>query len=441
MNHVCLLDNQRLFLLEGKTAVLRGEKIFADATPWDIQTGLEITRMRLEGWATVVAICRESKRMAVIIHDQGSIQIWDIESWTLLGRIAGHAAAFSPTEMVVASISHPGGLRTWDIGSMQFGNHSNTSDTVAHPCTSLSASRSGTDVISAYSQSRAVFIWKISEQTCLELNVPDLFYPVVMSPDGLYFLCATCDSGHRYMWSLYETKSQQLLHQWRNHDTSIPLLIAAFSEDSTRVAVSSYESLTGRGSFIEVFDIHSGQELPEINFILQFGGMAFLPDGTSLLVIHEAGYEVFNIQSGTNSGSSKWGSDFEFRTTPRLGGIVPYKAQMLVIEFSIGSWPSSYIVNIKDSSIAVKNVESSPIFQFIETRSGYEPLFLVHDQSGNLYKRGRDFKEFLCWLPPTWRFMGGRLPAFWRGSYLIVGLQGGELGVIDIDALSSGRLD
>lgn len=308
------LDNQRLFLFECEAIVLLGKRASPHATIWDIQTGLKIFSMRFDGRARVVAICGEIKRMAIII--EGSMQIWDIESGTLLGQLAGNAAAFSPTEMVAASVAHSGVLGTWDIGAMQLGSNSNTSDTASHPCTSVSASRSGRDVISAYSQSKAVLIWNMFERTCLKLNVPDLRHPVVMSPDGLYFVCGTHDGNSPDGWSLYETKSQQLLYHWRDPDCTTPRQSPTFSEDSTRIAVQLSLSFTGFDKVIRVLDIRSGRQLCEI----KGDGTVFFLDGLSLLVAHRTGYEIFKLSSGIYikflSTFFKWGPDVKLGGNP-----------------------------------------------------------------------------------------------------------------------------
>ncbi|KIO19220.1 hypothetical protein M407DRAFT_223477 [Tulasnella calospora MUT 4182] len=281
---------------------------------WDYQKGLEIKRMTFSGSPRCVTICEESKRMA-ITTTQLPMQIWDIESGTLLAHCGGDAsgvihAAFSPTEMVVASVDNFGVLRTWDIDPIHSGSNSNASETDSHPCRSVSASRSGKNVVSACSGTRVV-LWNIAEQTSLNLEVPNLDDDVIMSPDGLYFICGTeTDSSLTNPgWALYETKSLQPLYTWSSRDSSRPLYgtfflydstlsrYATFSPDSGRIAVIVP---TGRGEHhkIEVLDIHHRKILWEVDRDTIVRGIAFFPEGTSLAVVYEDGYEVFDALSG-----------------------------------------------------------------------------------------------------------------------------------------------
>ncbi|KIO15809.1 hypothetical protein M407DRAFT_86724, partial [Tulasnella calospora MUT 4182] len=136
---------------------------------WDAITGSRIFRLGDLGTfqrdTFIAFLPNESKRMAITTTEL-PMQIWDIESGTLLAHFGGDAsgvihAAFSPTEMVVASVDNSGVLRTWDIGPIHSGSNSNASETDSHPCRSVSASRSGRNVVSACSGTRVV-LWNIA---------------------------------------------------------------------------------------------------------------------------------------------------------------------------------------------------------------------------------------------------------------------------------------
>ncbi|KIO19223.1 hypothetical protein M407DRAFT_31150 [Tulasnella calospora MUT 4182] len=408
---------------------------------WDYQKGLESQRMTFRGHPRCVTVCEKSRRMA-ITTTQLPMQIWDLESGTLLAYCGGDAsvvmhAAFSPTEMAVASVDSSGVLRTWDIGPIHSGNNSNASETDSHPCRSVSASRSGKNVVSACSGTRVV-LWNIVEQTSLNLDVPSLDGHVIMSADGLYFICnigepsVLAPSG----WALYKTEPLQPLYTWYSLNVGRSER-ATFSPDGGRIAVTVPAEGFNHQK-IEVLDIHHMKILWEAGIKDRVSGIAFFPEGTSLAVVYEHGYEIFNTLSGGESEfSADWnlGSEFEFGF--RLGGILPHAGgtQFLLQNFR-GFVTASYLVDTNDPSQITKHTESSRVWQIIGTHNGHEPVFLVHDQMGNLYKKSRDSREFLCWLPPAWRFMNGEVPAVWEGSYLIVGLGNGEIGVIDVDALS-----
>ncbi|KAG8896971.1 hypothetical protein FRC01_011543, partial [Tulasnella sp. 417] len=391
---------------------------------WDYQTGLEIKGIGFSDFVETAAMCKEKKRMA-IVSTGSPIQIWDIGSATLLAQLdeyasAGIKVAFSPTEMILASISDRGMLRTWDINASLFGSNPNASETDPHACMAVSASRSGRNVISMYLGKEAILLWNTAEQTCLELNVPSLDHPLVMSSDGLYFVCATSDSSLHNGWVLYETKSLHCVYTWRDDSFSnsyqFPSRYAAFSEDSRLIAVTFPERPYNHRASIEVLDVHHKKKLSELNLAVRVEGMSFLPNGASLMIVHEAGYEIFNVLGEAKSEFSfKWNLGPEPRTRDMLSGIVPDGAQFLVIGPPDGPTTPSYLVTVEDSSQFTQYIESSEVFQIVETPSGWEALFLVHDQIGNLYKRGKASNEFLCWLPPTWRFMNGRTPA----EYLI----------------------
>lgn len=318
-------------------------------------------------------------------------------------------------------------------------------------------------MISACSEDSIVLIWNISEQTCLKHALLEMVPHVEMSPDGLCFMCGTAINDALRGWKLFETRSLQCLYTWEPVSGSL-FSFSAFSEDSGCVAVtvlsesglhslfSSFflpENSEGRSSVtpsdesrielgvLEVLDIHHRQKLCTIPLKTTVRGIAFLPDGTSLLVGHEDSYEIFNYMNGGDSGySSERSGVFQSEIKNALAEVVPDGARFLFIGRSRGSISSSYLVNIDNQPQVIKCIQSSDAFQIIETPGGKELLFLLHDQMGNLYRQGRDSKKYLCWLPPAWRFMDRKNPAVWRGSYLIVGLHNGEIGVIDVEALS-----
>ncbi|KAG8964520.1 hypothetical protein FRC00_001933, partial [Tulasnella sp. 408] len=112
LDQAFLLDNHRvLFILNAHPL---GPGFSTLVSVWDSKTGREIKEISFPDYARVAAICKERKRMA-IVSTELPMQIWDIESATLLAEVddytfVGTHAAFSPTEMTVASIDNHGAL-------------------------------------------------------------------------------------------------------------------------------------------------------------------------------------------------------------------------------------------------------------------------------------------------------------------------------------------
>lgn len=436
INKVFLLDNQRILALSSSDGLADAP---TTATLWNYQSGLESIRITLPLYARAVAICKENKRL-VIENINAPMQIWDLDTGTLSVQLAGYtstricAAAFSPTEMVIASVDESCALRTWDISSVHSRGNLDNSETGMGSCGDISASRNGNEVIGTCSGSELVLIRNISEQTCLKLNVPKLGGSVRMSPDGLYFVCITAGERLCLGYDLFETKSLQCLYSWPPAGELSPSF-AAFSEDSRLIAVTRDGG--SWGASLEVLDIHERKMLCDVQIGGPLNDIAFLPKGTSVLALDVGGYEIIDITGHTDRKSFPQSElDPESLIFLKLGGIFPDGAHFLLIWPPSDSAKSSYVVNIKDPAHITEYIESSHVFQIFETPNGHELTFLVHDQVGHLYKRDRDFRQFLCWLPPAWRFMNGKIPAVWRGSYLIVGLQNGEIGIIDVDRLS-----
>ncbi|KAG8961352.1 hypothetical protein FRC00_012494 [Tulasnella sp. 408] len=445
LDEAFLLDTKRVLFVLNESPLIPGGCTLVSL--WDYQNGLEIKTITFSAHAKVAGLCKETKRMAILTTEL-PIQIWDIESATLLAQLDEYAptgirAAFSPTDMLLASVDEHGSLRTWDISPPLSRSNPNALETDRHACTIVSASRSGNDVISMYSGSTtAVLLWNIAEKTCVELNLPNLDLSLEMSSDGLYVVCATVYVGIHSGWVLYETRSLQCVYSWNYTGSKyyrpdgFVNLHAAFSEDSKLVAVTLPESSWDNHASIEVLDIDQRRKLLELDLPVQLKGMAFLPEGASLVIVHKAGYDIYSVSSGSKSEfTTKWGPELELPAYFTLSGIVPDGAQLLVRGFD-GPMIPSYLVTIKDSSQVTRYTESSYVFQIFGTSIGWKPSFLVHDQMGYLYKRDSDSRKLLCWLPPTWRFMNGIIPAVWRGNHLIVGLPKGEIGIIDLDALS-----
>ncbi|KAG8908473.1 hypothetical protein FRC01_007358, partial [Tulasnella sp. 417] len=333
---------------------------------WDYQTGLEIKGIGFPDFVKAAAMCKEKKKMA-IVSTGSPIQIWDIGSATLLAQLDEYAstgikAAFSPTEMIVASISDRGMLRTWDINASLFASNPNASETAPHACIAVSASRSGRNVISMYLGKAAILLWNTAEQTCLELNVPFLDDPLVMSSDGLYFVCATSNFSAHNGWVLYETKSLHCVYTWRDdsflNSYQFPSRFAAFSEDSRLIAVTLPGRSYGDHASIEVLDVHHRKKLSGLDLAVRIEGMSFLPNGASLMIVHKAGYEIFNVLGEAKSEFSfKWNLGPEPQTDCMLSGIAPDGAQFLVIGPPDGPMTPSYLVTVEDSSQFTQYVE------------------------------------------------------------------------------------
>ncbi|KAG8946436.1 hypothetical protein FRC04_011882 [Tulasnella sp. 424] len=425
---VSILHNQRVIVLMDRASYIL----------WDYTTGQELNTIKIPTFDSM-AICNEGRRMAVVTRSS-VLQIWDIESGTMLGQLVLLTSdvkrlAFSSTGMEIATISSDNTLRTWDISDILPGGCSSTPEMAFHDWTRLEASRSGTRVIGFCDATDIVGLWNIYEPNYSRLDFPKPLAPIAMSPDGS---CFAVDIPHYPEFTeliIYETESLEHLHTFPFND---PLHWSSrsgrsiFSEDSRRVAtwVSWKKDQVDTGA-IKVWDIHQRKMLYEDTFPMWILGLAFFPDGESVVVTHKDGHLILHLLSGgDNVDTVKW--------RPPWGGLfaectVPDGVHFLFI----GDNTRSYLVNMKDPSQITEYVDSSFVFQFIETRSGYEPAFLQCSPMGNLYKRSGDSRNLLCWLPPTWRFQSvSSRSAVWRGSYLIVRLGNGDIGVIDIDALS-----
>ncbi|KAG8921655.1 hypothetical protein FRC00_008393, partial [Tulasnella sp. 408] len=437
--NIFILDNQRL--LSYLSLSCYGGSSSSILKLWDYRTGLELKKMELPA-IRCMAICHKGETIAAVLRHSNSLKMWDIKNWAAGKELPGHnftvsALAFSPTEAVVAATSSDGALRTWDIGEAVFRDELPTLET--HLVDYLSASHDGNCVVRIGSGSETALLWNISEQSRSVLELPEPGYNPKVSPDGRYVAFGTESDGPMCM--LYDTKSLERLHVWYPSQDlegdSMGTPTAVFSRDSKRIAVSFtvyYNYIGVSSSSVEVWDIHKCQTLYAASNHPITEKIAFSPDGMSLFVASHAAYVMLDVLSGAQVKEVKWQApNLDSRFDWYLKGITPEGAQFII---STTSPSQLHLVNVNDPSQRTEYEDFTNVFQIIKTQGGYEPVFLVHDQMGNLYKQSQNSRDFLCWLPPPWRFMDCSTRAIWKGSHLIVGLPDGEIGVIDIDTLS-----
>lgn len=443
---IFILDNQRL--ISYMTLFSNGVSPSSIVKLWDYRTGLELKKMEIPVLISRMAICNKGELMAAVFASSNSMKTWDIKNWTAGKELPGHnfavlALALSPTEMVVAATSFDRTLRTWDIGETVFTDDVFTLETNMPLQGSLSASHDGNCVAGIIGGSETALLWNISEQSRSAFKLPARGYSAEVSPDGRYVACGIHKEPQNPGCVLYDTKSLERLHMWRpsqdlkGEDFSAPP--AVFSRDSKRIAVSfvAYDTTVPPCSEVEVWDIHKCQKLYAASHHLITGalGIAFSPDGMSLFIASDDTCLILDVLSGTHVKEIKW----QAPNGPeyfgwRLDGITPEGAQFIIT--SRGSSNNLHLVNVNDPSQRTEYEGFATVFRIIEAQGGYEPVCLVYDEMGNLYKQGQNSRDFLCWLPPPWRFMDDMARAIWKGPHLMIGLPDGEIGIIDVDALS-----
>lgn len=159
-------------------------------------------------------------------------------------------------------------------------------------------------------------------------------------------------------------------------------------------------------------------------------GLAFLRDNTQILWMSDLEFCIWDIKTMSCL--------FNFDTVAANMDTVPIIPDICRPE-------QDHIVMIKTrdsrSSFAICRISASitgesfisPRFTAIESVDGQLRFLEVRDDS--LWEFDRCTERPLCWLPIQWRVAFDRGLVTWCEPLLVFGLQGGEIGVLNIESL------
>jgi eukaryotic-like serine/threonine-protein kinase len=255
-----------------------------------------------------LSVSSNGRWLAVGEHERGGLSIWDLQTRTSTARLPAGAGkvhvAFSPSELLLAysavegpSTNRQSSIRLWNPASHQ----SIGELPLGAECVGLAFSRDGqTLVTSTGDPDHQITLWRLSELKAVAA------YPARQT--GAYEAISFAVAGDLSV-AAYGSPTIHLLDlqtgevRWRS-DVPVQFVMAlAFSADGKMLASSA----GWVESAIRLWDVGSGNEIGRLEGHGGWvGGMAFLPDGESLVSASADGtIRVWDLTQITNGASSR----------------------------------------------------------------------------------------------------------------------------------------
>lgn len=440
----------RIAFLPGTTKIAWAGASGRNISIWDYTSGVLLRRMDVDMQYAIPLAC-EGARLAVTSGSE--IQIFDAETLAVLGRFAGHATeiiqlVFSQKDLILVSVGADSTVRTWDCAEL-----SPPSPTLQHQgirdC--ILASQDGQKVAVFHSESDTLLLWDAPHQIPRKLIVKITNRPE-MSPDGRFIAFGQESGRHttrQCTWFLYETKTLECLYTrllpQRSPGSAVfsndgqLLAISSMSRDSVLVMICSLVTQsvisTAELSSLVTQTVISTAELSNLVY------MAFSPDSKHLLCAEmlKQTFTMLEVSTGKEELSIRLEATGLILGPIQSIRFLPDGLSILVL----GMYGDAATLDAKTLCISSDRVKASAPQVSWQMGSSSEIAWLLCKNGGYLYECTQGKELLLLWLPPSWR--GAFVPSgkvkktLWRGSRVIFHLENGELGILDLQALSRGR--
>ncbi|KAG8920366.1 hypothetical protein FRC01_000799 [Tulasnella sp. 417] len=394
---------------------------------WDYISRVRLQRVKIG--LGPFAFSWDGTRLA--FADGPEIRVVDADSFAPLGRLVGHGAdivhmEFLRNGLTLVSMGADSTVRTWDCAEL-FGlspklQYQGIRD-------SILASRNGEQIAVFYCLSDSFLLWDLSQQTSRKLNAKVTGEPV-MSPDGRFVAFGQTSDGRtpQCTWFLYETKTLEWVCKYQLAQ-QLPGP-SAFSVNGDLLAISA----TARYPIaILICNLVSKTVISTGKLHHPLMHMAFSPDAKLLLCVGiiDATFTMLNVSTGKAELSIKVN---DLMWPIRSVRFSPEGLSIFVVMMH------GEVATLEAKTLrVVDQVKASRIVQVAQTSSGTELTFLRCGNEGYLYQFIQGKEIPLIWLPPSWRGAfgpnGEERTAIWQGSRLMLLLETGELGILDLQVV------
>ncbi|KAG9028235.1 hypothetical protein FS837_003941 [Tulasnella sp. UAMH 9824] len=431
---VFLKDNLRLIARsEGKHAIY----------VWDYLAGTLLRTVVIYG---EIYISPSGSQMARVCLTSGEVQIWDTETWSIArvlikgkeGRLSQglsrlSSLAFSPKDNSVAFSPRMKYIQVWEDGLSHSGSTNSLHDDEVEP-QALAVSADGSLAVCSLSilggKGTQLKVWDlVNGSPPRTINFRESFGFLTCSPDGRVFMSVKSLTGvGPYIVTIWERNDLQDIATWEFD--SDPCQGACFSCDGNLLATAF--GYTGVSARITVLATTSRNFLTPLNGRCRIGNskpeLAFRSGNTQIMCASDLECCIWDIKVGSCL--------FTFDMIKAdAGRVLPHdclseQEHILVIESRCSGSP----FRIARFSAFVKvehlNVNQLAVVRVIDG----QPVFLeVRDDT--LWEFSQFTERPLGWIPISWRRAFDCGDMIWSGPALVFALQGGDIGVLDIESL------
>jgi WD40 repeat protein len=236
---------------------------------WDLSTGSEMAKFSCSDAGSAIAISRNGKTVARALTG-GEISLQSLtddgESILTSDNKDVRSIAFSPTNGVLAALSHDNTILLWDLETLELihniaighGENNYRYPLVFSPCGQLLLAGGG------YAITGGIFVWDLKTQTQrIVMKHEGYTEAIAMSPDG-HRIASSDDHGDLKVWSeataatLGEIKFREFALSLAWHPTQPPILAVA----QGGMSVSLCNTATASVQIIKDFDVYGSRWVP-----------------------------------------------------------------------------------------------------------------------------------------------------------------------------------